>query len=413
MPSSSIGILGAGVIGLSAAVHLQKAGYQVTLIDKELPGMGVSFGNAGLFADYARLPFSTFAMMRKMPAMLMDKNSPLSMQGSYLPALMPYGWGFFKACFAQRYEQGKVALRALQEQTLQADQALLALTDSHHLVKSEGCLGLFSTEESFAAGQRGDLQERRQQGVNLEFLSAEQVRELEPDLSGFHAGGVFYPDTRFTISPIELSRCYARHFVENGGVILQDEVQAIVPGAHDVRVRLSERTVTYDQLVVCAGVASKALLAPLGVKVPLVSERGYHLTLDTGTRSLSRPVGWLDKSVFLTPMADGVRLAGTAEFAAVGTPLNPERTEVMLDHARVMLGDNPTIKSSWVGSRPSTPDSLPVIGPLLQHPRITLGFGHGHLGLTLAAITGKLITESVQGQAVSVDLTPFSVARFS
>lgn len=413
MPSSSIGILGAGIVGLSTALHLQKAGYQVTLIDKELPGMGVSFGNAGLFADYACLPFSTFAMMRKMPAMLMDKNSPLSMQRSYLPALMPYGWGFFKACFAQNYEQGKAALKSLQAISRQADQTLLDLTDGHHLIKSQGCLGLFSTGESFAAGQRGDLQERREQGVNLEFLSAEQVGELEPNLSGFHVGGVFYPDTRFTVSPIELSRCYAQHFIANGGVILQDAVQAVVPGDDDVVVRLSDRAVKYDQIVVCAGVASKSILASLGVKVPLVSERGYHLTLDTGAKSLSRPVGWLDKSVFLTPMDGGVRLAGTAEFAAVDAPLNPERTDVMLEHARVMLGDDPLIKSTWVGSRPSTPDSLPVIGPLAQHPRITVGFGHGHLGLTLGAATGKLITESIQGRQGSVDLKPFSAARFS
>ena len=413
MQSSHIGILGAGVVGLATALHLQKAGFKVTLIDKEAPGMGASFGNAGLFADYARLPFSKFAMMRKMPGMLLDKTSPLSMQGSYLPSLMPYGWEFFKACFPAKYAQGKVAMRSLHEYTQQADKDLLELTRAQDLVRSEGVLGLFATEDGFATAQTGDLQERREQGVNLDFLNADQVRELEPDLAGFHAGGVFYPDARFTVSPVELSRRFARHFTDNGGVIVQNKVLAVTPEADEVSVQLSDSSVKYDQVVICAGVASNAMLSPLGVKMPLVSERGYHLTLDIGAKALSRPVGWLDKAVFLTPMEGGVRLAGTAEFAFADAPLNHERADAMLEHAKVMLGDNPSIRSTWVGSRPSTPDSLPVIGTVGKHPRVKVAFGHGHLGLTFAAVTGKLITECVQGQATSVDLTPFSADRFS
>ncbi len=413
MQSSHIGVLGAGIVGLATALSLQKSGYKVTLIDKEAPGMGASFGNAGLFADYARLPFAKFAMMRKMPGMLLDKSSPLSMQGRYLPALMPYGWEFFKACFPAKYAQGKAAMKSLQEYSQQADQELLTLTNAQGLIRSEGCLGLFATEECFVAAQQGDLQERREQGVNLEFLNADEVGELEPDLAAFHVGGVFYPDTRFTVSPVELSRRYANHFTANGGVILQEEVLALLPDDNVVMVRLRDHTVQYDQVVVCTGVASKQILAPLGVKVPLVSERGYHLTLDIGAKFLTRPVGWLDKAVFLTPMEGGVRLAGTAEFAFADAPLNPQRAETMLEHAKVMLGNNPSISATWVGSRPSTPDSLPVIGPLAQHPRVKVGFGHGHLGLTFAAVTGKLITECVQNKAVSIDLKPFSAARFN
>ncbi len=413
MQDTQIGIIGAGIVGLSTALYLQKAGYRVTLIDKDAPGMGASYGNAGLFADYARLPFAKFAILRKMPGMLLDKTSPLSMQGSYLPALMCYGWGYVKACLPANYDQGKAALKALQQHALKADEALLTQTGAADLVRSEGCLGLFATEEGFAAAQHGDLNERREQGVNLEFLNAAQVRELEPDLAGFHAGGVFYPDTRFTVSPLELCRRYADTFAAQGGVIVREQVAAVTPEAQGISLRLSQQSVTFDRVVICTGIASKELLAPLGVKVPLVSERGYHLTLDIGDKQLSRPVGWLDKAVFLTPMADGVRLAGTAEFASADAPLNPQRAETMLAHARVMLDKSPEIKSTWVGSRPSTPDSLPVIGALEQDARISVAFGHGHLGLTFGAISGQLIAESIQGVATSLDLTPFSAARFS
>ena len=401
------------MVGLSTALSLQRAGYQVTLIDREDPGMGTSFGNAGLFADYARLPFTKFAMMRKMPGMLLDSTSPLSMQGSYLPNLVPYGWEFFKSCFRSRYESGRAALTSLQECAVQADRELLNLTAANDLVKANGCLALFDSDQGVEDARCGDMAERIQQGVNLEFLSAGEVADLEPDLAAFHAGGVFYPDTRFTVSPVSLSQNYARYFTANGGVILQDEVHKVIANGQGVSLRLSDNVEHYDNLVICAGVASKALLKPLGCNFPLVSERGYHLTLDTDGKQLSRPVGWLDKAVFLTPMADGVRLAGSAEFAYDDAPLNPKRTDVMLNHAKVMLGHEPEIRSTWVGSRPSTPDSLPVIGPLKNHPQISVAFGHGHLGLTFGAITGQLITESIQGVQTSVDLTPFAPERFS
>ncbi|GGK71592.1 NAD(P)/FAD-dependent oxidoreductase [Amphritea balenae] len=413
METENIVIIGAGIVGLSTALSLQKSGYQVTLIDREDPGMGASFGNAGLFADYARLPFTKFAMLRKMPGMLLDSTSPLSMQSSYLPNLVTYGLGFVKSCLPSKYEQGRAALSALQNCAVAADQRLLQLTGSEDLIKAKGCLALFDSEQAIEDARVGDMAERIQQGVSLEFLSAGEVADLEPDLSAFHAGGVFYPNTRFTVSPVALSQRYAEHFVAQGGNIVLDEVLEISPQGPGVRVRCSGSVSQFDKLVLCAGVASKKLLKPMGCNFPLVSERGYHLTLDTDGKKLSRPVGWLDKAVFLTPMSDGVRLAGTAEFAYADAPLNPERASVMLQHAKVMLGQEPEIRSTWVGSRPSTPDSLPVIGMLKQYPQISVAFGHGHLGLTFGAITGQLISECIRGVQTSVDLTPFAPERFS
>ena len=401
------------MVGLSTALSLQQAGYRVTLIDRDDPGMGTSFGNAGLFADYARLPFTRFALMRKMPGMLLDSTSPLSMQGSYLPALLPYGWNFFRSCFQSSYEKGRAALTALQQVAPHADRQLLQLSGAGVLVKANGCLALFDSEQGVADARNGDMAERIAQGVRLEFLSAGEVAELEPDLAGFHAGGVFYPDTRFTVSPVELSRRYADHFAANGGVILKDNVQEIRALDQGVSLRLSDSSKLFDNLVLCAGVASKALLKQLGCNFPLVSERGYHLTLGAGDKALNRPVGWLDKAVFLTPMVDGIRLAGTAEFAHADAPVNPQRSRVMLQHARVMLGTEPEVRSSWVGSRPSTPDSLPVIGALSKHPQVCVAFGHGHVGLTFAAVTGQLVKEIISGEKTTVDLTPFAPERFS
>ncbi|MCG8429067.1 MAG: FAD-binding oxidoreductase [Chromatiales bacterium] len=408
----NVGIIGAGIVGLSSALWLQRAGYRVTLIDSNEPGQGASFGNAGLFADYARLPFARFAMMRKMPGMLIDNQSPLSLQSHYLPDLLPYGWHFFKACFPANYSRGRQALTALQALAPEADRILLKRAEAEGLVRKEGCLGLFETPEGYEEAKAGDLHERRDQGVNLQFLSADEVRELEPGLAGFHAGGVFYPDTRFTISPVELSRRYAECFEARGGCFLRERVGFVDPLPDGVRVQTSMQSITFDHLVVAAGMASKWLSAQLGIKIPMVSERGYHLMLENNDTQLNRPVGWLDKAVFLTPMIEGIRLAGTAEFAGTDAPPSRMRTNVMLQHAKKMLGGEPTVKASWVGSRPSTPDSLPVIGPLRKYPQITLAFGHGHLGLTLASVTGQLVAQTIQGTPTAVEMEAFSPERF-
>lgn len=408
-----VAVIGAGIIGLCSALWLQRAGHRVTLIDQAQPGLGTSFGNAGLFADYARLPFTSFSLLCKMPAMLLDAQSPVSVQPSYLPQLMPYGWHFFKACFPSRYRRGKQALTALQELAPAADRSLQALTGTESLVQSHGCLGLFSSTEGFAQARTQGLRERREQGVELEFLSATQVQQLEPNLNGFHAGGVYYPRTRHTVSPVALSRALFTHFCDQGGRFVQQKVDSIHADADAVELRCGLQQLQFDRLVIATGAASKALADQCGVRVPLVSERGYHLTLDLPSDTLTRPVGWLDQGIFLTPMRDGIRVAGTAEFAACQAPPDARRSALMHTHADRMLGRHTQVKSSWMGSRPSTPDSLPVIGTLKAQPRVTLAFGHGHLGLTLAAITGQLVCQLISDQPTDIDLSPFAPERFA
>ncbi len=407
-----IGIIGAGIVGLSSALWLQRAGFRVTLIDRSEPGQGASFGNAGLFADYARLPFARFSTLCRMPGLLLDRQSPLSMSPRYLPTLTPYGWHFFRACLPARYRRGRQALTELQQHASAADQQLLKATGAEDLVRNGGCLGLFSTPEGFARARVGDLRERQLQGVELYLLEAAEVRDLEPGLTDFCAGGVLYPNTRFTVSPLELCRRFAHHFAGNGGELLTEAVSFVTPRADSIEVQTSGRRQRFDRLVIAAGTASRWLCEQLGCHIPLVSERGYHLSLDSNGRSLNRPVGWLDKSVFLTPMRGGIRVAGTAEFADTDAPPSSDRTRVMLEHARTMLGEDAEVRASWVGSRPSTPDSLPVIGALCEHPRISLAFGHGHLGLTLAAITGQLVAQQIAGEPTVVPLEYFSPDRF-
>lgn len=409
---NNIAVIGAGVVGLSTALWLQRTGVNVTLIDREAPGEGTSFGNAGLFADYARLPMANFAQLCKIPGMLLDKTGPLSLQPSYAPHLATYGWHFVKACTPENYRRGREALTGLQMIAPAADEVLLRETGASDLVQHKGCLALFSTQDGFDAALAGHLSERKVQGVNIQTLTADEVHALEPDLAPFHAGGVLYPDTRFTVSPIEISRRYARHFVAHGGRLLQEQVSALSDTPTGCRVQTAQASQEFDRAVICAGVAGAKLAAQLGTRIPMVSERGYHLMLDTAAWRISRPVGWLDRAVFLTPMDGGVRIAGMAEFAEPDAPLGERQTDIILNTATQMIGHTPTVKSTWVGSRPSTPDSLPVIGRLPGHPNFMVAFGHGHLGLTLAAATGKLVAESIHDPAQESALAAFSPARF-
>ena len=412
-PNTHIAVIGAGVVGLATALWLQRSGHRVTLIDRQEPGQGTSYGNAGVFADYARLPMTSFAQLRSVPGMLMDKESPLSIQARYAKHLIPYGWNFLKACTPEKYRRGCDALTSLQLMAPEADAVLLDETGSNDLVRHAGALAVFGTREGFDAALEGHLKDRRAQGVNMQQLSAGEVRELEPDLAAFHVGGVLYPDTRHTVSPVELSRRYARHFVAHGGQVLQEEIKTLADTGPGCAVHTDQGVHHFDRAVICAGVAAAGLAAQLGVRVPLVSERGYHLMLDADSWHLNRPVVWLDKATFLTPMEDGVRVAGMAEFADPDAPQKKEKTELMRKTAEKMIGRTPTVKSSWVGSRPSTPDSLPVIGRVPGHPDFVLAFGHGHLGLTLSAVTGRLVAESMEDARHEKILAAFSPGRFS
>ncbi|MRI32638.1 amino acid dehydrogenase [Endozoicomonas sp. OPT23] len=405
-------VVGAGIVGLSTALSLQSAGFKVTLIDSQKPGLGTSFGNAGLFADYARLPFASFSMLKQMPGMLLDSTSPLRIDPGYTPKLIPYGLGYIKACLPENYRKGRQLLTDLQKLAPASNQALFNQAKVHHLVKKNGCLALYSSQAGYDAARAGHFKEREEQGVNFEFLSAEDIRDLEPDLQHFYHAGVNYSDVQFSVDPLELSKQCFQQFLKDGGIWFQKRVESLGEFGSQAFVNCGSERLSFDHLVVAAGEASGRLLNSLGNKVPLVSERGYHLMLQPSGKTLSRPVGWLDKSVFITPMEAGLRIAGTAEFAKTDAAESSQCVGNMLAHAQTMLGEQ-KLQSSWVGSRPSTPDSLPIIGPLSDGSRIILASGHGHLGLTLAAVTAQLVTDCIFDRADKPLISGLSIQRFS
>ncbi len=408
-----VGIVGAGIVGLATALWLQRAGCRVTLIDRQNPGEGTSSGNAGVFADYGRVPFASMAQLRQLPGQLLDRQSPLSIQASYLPRLLPFGLRFVQACRTEQFSAGCQAMAQLQRTAPQDDDVLLDTAQAHDLVKAHGALALCSTEQGVQQARAGHLKLRAELGTTITMVSRHDVAQMEPALADFHAGGAYYPDTRFTINPLALSRRYAAQFIRDGGRFVRADAGRLTPGPRSCDVNVNGQDMPFDQIVICTGVASAAMAAPLGIRIPLASERGYHLMLDAANIALQRPVVWLDKATFLTPMQDGIRVAGTAEFAPETAPANQARSALMQQTAKAMLGHLPDVLSNWVGSRPSTPDSLPVIGRLPGQTRVWVAFGHGHLGLTLSSVTGRLISESLCAGIELPEIAPYSPSRFT
>lgn len=407
-----IAVLGAGIVGLSTALTLQHAGFEVTVFDKAEPGKGASFGNAGVFADYARLPMASFSNLVAMPRMLMDRESPLSIRKSHLGKMLPYGLRFAKATLPENYKRGGDALAALSELAGTADQFLWDLAEANDLIESHGCLALYGSAGGLQPGLAAQIEERHARGVALEYLDAHEVHDLEPDLLPFYTGGIRYTRTRFAKSPYQLSCRYLEKFVALGGRFVQAEVRQVVNGEHHVDVVHGEKSQRFDAVVLAAGVASREMAKRMGSEIPVVSERGYHLMLDAGGRSVARPVVWLDKSVFLTPMTEGIRVAGTAEFANPDDAPSSNRSRLMLRVAGMMLGGGLTQRSEWVGSRPSMPDSLPVVGYSPGSQRVVFAFGHGHLGLSLSAATGELVRQLLLREALHPVLESLSPRRF-
>ncbi len=409
----TVAVLGAGVVGLSTALTLQHAGFEVTVFDQAEPGKGASFGNAGVFADYARLPMSSFSNLLAMPGMLMDSESPLSIRKSHFGQMLPYGYRFAKAALPENYKKGGDALTALSELAQVADEQLWDLAEARDLIGTSGCLALYGSQGGLQPGLATQLDERTARGVALEYLDSKEVHDLEPDLLPFYTGGVRYKLTRFTRSPYQLSQRYFDKLLALGGQFRQVEVLDVRTAEHHADVVHAQGLDRFDAVVLAAGVASRSLAKRLGSDIPVVSERGYHLMVDAGERRISRPVVWLDKSVFLTPMIDGIRVAGTAEFANPDDAPSDARSALMLRVARTMFGQTLAERSEWVGSRPSMPDSLPVVGYSPRSERIVFAFGHGHLGLSLSAATAVLVRQMFEGKEPHPVLNALSPRRFN
>lgn len=410
---NQIAVVGAGIVGICCALYLQKNGYKVTLIDKKGVGQECSKGNAGHFATEQVFPLADIRLLPQIPRMLLDPQSPFKVRLSYLHKALPWFLRFFNNMQPKHYRAHSQALKSLNNAAIDAFLPLLEDANCKHLLTLKGSLLTYEKTSSLEIERqyRGFIEA----GVNVEKLSKEQAQQLEPELSDTVTSALLFKDVGHTVNPELLSTTLANHFINQGGEFVKMEVNAILHQATYVELLTSQQSFFFGAVVVAAGAWSKKLLTQLGYNLPLDTERGYHLMLPDKNK-LTRPVASAERKFIMTPMQTGLRLAGTVEFAGLDAKMDVRRADMLLPHAQQLVKgleqEREHQPQRWMGCRPSLPDSLPVIGRAPLHENVLFAFGHQHLGLTQAAITGKLVSEVLQRKRPSIDLAPFSISRF-
>jgi D-amino-acid dehydrogenase len=408
-----VAVVGAGIVGVAAALYLQRDGHRVTLIDRQGPGEGASKGNASVIAAESCVPVATPGILARVPGMLLDPLGPLAIRWRYLPQLTPWLLQFVRASTPARVEAISIALRALLVQAIDSYLPLLDSAGAGDMLKRTGWLGVYESEAKFSAAQ-ADLALQRRRGVQFEILKPEEIRQLEPSLAPIYRHAVYYPENAYITDNYHLVRLLAESLVRHGGTLLREEVRDFILGpAGPTHIVTDIGRHAVDAVCITAGAWSKRLCQRLGHRPLLDTERGYHVMFPDPGVMPRMPLYSGDHSFTVTPLSIGLRFAGTVELGGLAAPPNYARADVLVERGRRMFpGLNETGRSQWMGFRPSMPDSLPVISGSTKYPNAFFAFGHGHLGLTLAAITGRSIAALVAARDPGLDMRPYRIDRF-
>lgn len=407
----SILVLGAGVAGLCAALYLQRGGHAVTVIDALPPAGGTSYGNAGLISKDTAVPIALPGMMRKVPRWLTDREGPLRVKPSYLPSATPWLIRWIQAGQMSHVLRISDAMRALHRDALDCWRELLGAPLYENLIRPVGQVRIWEGE---GVGAQIELDICRRHGIEYVQLGAAEIRELYPEIAPDIRQGLLLPGNAYTVNPQRLVRTLAQLLAEAGGQIVNERVVKIIPregGGYRLMNNISNRHA--ERVVVAAGAWSIELLAPLGVRIPLETERGYHAMMPAPNISLKIPISVKNRGFGLTSMEEGLRAAGTVEIAGLQAPPDERRAEVLVQHARrIFPGLRTGEPAFWLGHRPSSPDSLPFVGPVPSHPGLYLCLGHGHFGMTGGPPSGRLLTHLIDGRTPGFDPAPYATDRF-
>ncbi len=409
-------IVGSGIIGTMSALELQDAGFSVLVIESNEPGAGTAAGSAGYLHDGEIFPVAQPGLLANLPRMLLDPRGPLVFRPSYLPQIAGWGIRFLGAMRKSAIERSIDALASLNRQAVDALFSVAAASNAEKLFVRRGGLKVVCDRRTLGELAR-ELTILERAGISARALDSAQVHALEPSLAPEIAGAVFFPNSAHCTDPQRFGDLLAAR-VRAKSTVLRARVEALLPRPDDgwiVRLRGcdSYAGITAKRVLVTAGYTSHELLRPLGYNVPVAAARGYHLMIAKPDVQLSHPIIFHEPHIGATPMDRGLRLAGTMEFAAPGAPADFRRAEMLYGIAkRYIPGLHNGVATTWMGIRPSMPDSLPAIGKAKRHNGLYYCFGHGHLGFTQAATSARCISELMSGTPPSVDLAPFDLARF-
>lgn len=407
-------VIGAGIIGLCTALEQLRRGTQVTLFEQGAPGMGATYGNAGFIATELIEPLANAENIRNAWSLLRDPHGALAVPTKNWKQSLPWMVRFALSARQNSVKKGREALAKLMTLAVPAWKDLLRregltehLVPTHYLRIWEQATG--------AEAARAEQNFYTAWGIDAQFADSERVVELEPALRGRVNHAVLLPYAHRVSDPYHLSQALLKRFIAHGGVLLQEEVLALRPVANQVEVSTNGRARTFNNAIVCTGAHSGQLLQKLGIHVPLMAERGYHLNLPSVQGLVNGPICSAERNVFISPLRTGLRIVGFSELGGLNLPANPSRYQTLRHHLGSLLPQTQAHLNQageWMGMRPTLPDSLPVIDTHPNHPQIGFAFGHQHAGLTLAAITAKLISDHMSGAKSGFDLNAYRVTRF-
>jgi len=421
---AAVAVVGAGIIGLSVAANLQRLGLPTTVFDALPPGTSTTYGNAGMVSVAAITPMALPGMLREIPGWLRDAHGPLYVHPRYALTALPWLWRWVRAGAMPEVQRAARGLWALHQHALTEYRRLLG-EDFASLIQTTGQIHVWDSAVP-SASERIAAQLRAELDVPAQSLSAAQLREMAPSLTPDITRALYFPQNGNAVNPLRLAQTIARKFSEAGGRIVHERCLRIVPENARYRLWTHCGDHHFDKIVVAAGAWSLELLAPLGLHFPLETERGYHVEFPhdnspgNGSGKVSVPVPILHKGrgFGASSMETGLRVAGTVEIAGVQRPPDPRRIDALIHNAKRLLPHMETRDyKMWMGYRPSTPDSLPVLGAAPRHPGLYIACGHGHTGITAGAVSGRLMaelmTQPMTGKQAFIDANPYRLERFS
>lgn len=406
-------IIGAGIVGLATAHKLQEVGRRVAVIDRDGIARATSSGNAGGLAFSDILPLASSGKIFKVPKWLMDPLGPLSIPPVYFPRVVPWLMRFWRAGWPDKVRASVAAQSAMMDLAAREMAAMVSSLGLEAMVHKDGSLELYESEAELAAAETG-WREREEAGIAFEHVRGERLAALQPGLSPRFVAGTFVPSWQSVSDPYDFALAIAGKVAERGGTFARGEAASLAPAGDGVDLEFKDGvTLRAATAVVAAGAWSRKLTAPLGDPVPLETERGYNTTLPPGAFDLRRQLIFGEHGFVISTLSSGIRIGGAVELAGLDLPPNYKRSEAMLKKAAAFLpGLRTEGGTQWMGFRPSLPDSLPAIGASRASDRIVYAFGHGHLGLTQSAGTGRLVADIVTGRPSAIDPAPFSPQRF-
>ena len=412
----SVGIIGSGIQGVCIGLQLIKKGIPVTIFDRldplSLNFKSASYGNAGHFSPYAVLQFNRTDILSDVPKMLFSSYGPLALKWNYVLKMIPWFSNYLKNCNKKSMLHTAKYMHQILSLSNDAYEEIFKEIDTTNLIEKKGIIYVWTKRN--LKSRELEIKVRDDLGIKQKLLTQKEIIELEPNLNPVFDAGVIYEGAMHARDPHGILKEIFKLFLKKGGKFVQENIISLKQKDENQTVIKSEKEeYIFTKSVIASGAFSKSLTDQLGENIPLDTERGYHVHFKDMDHLISRPVIFLDKGFGMTPMNQGLRAVGTVELGGLKNPLSKKRIDYLIKSAHELLPQLKKPEDEWLGFRPTLPDFLPIIGPSLKNKNIIYAFGHHHLGWTLGAVTGKIVSGIVAEEKTNLDLSPYSSKRFN